>query len=274
MKIEKVNDNQIRCTLTKEDLEERQLKISEIAYGSEKAKNLFKDMMLQANYEFGFEADDVPLMVEAIPIGSGCMVFIITKVEDPEELDTRFSRFAPSVHYDEDDEDGEYFDDVDSDMDVRELEPQSDVVDDNKPEVQNVNTGTPKDLLNLFKQITSKAAEAARNKNAASGAKATAGQIPELRLFSFETLDAVVDASKVLAKFYKGESSLYKNTDNGRYYLFLVRGCSDAREFVKVCNLLMEYGENEKTTPAGVAFIQEHYDALVEDNAVASMAQL
>ena len=30
MKIEKVNDNQIRCTLTREDLDERQLKISEI----------------------------------------------------------------------------------------------------------------------------------------------------------------------------------------------------------------------------------------------------
>ena len=38
MKIEKVNDNQIRCTLTKEDLADRQLKLSELAYGTEKAK--------------------------------------------------------------------------------------------------------------------------------------------------------------------------------------------------------------------------------------------
>ena len=35
MKIEKVNDNQIRCTLTKEDLADRQLKLSELAYGTE-----------------------------------------------------------------------------------------------------------------------------------------------------------------------------------------------------------------------------------------------
>ena len=40
MKIEKVNDNQIRCTLTREDLASRELKISELAYGTEKAKNL------------------------------------------------------------------------------------------------------------------------------------------------------------------------------------------------------------------------------------------
>ena len=98
MKIEKVNDNQIRCTLTKEDLASRELKISELAYGSEKAKSLFRDMMQQANFEFGFEAEDIPLMIEAIPMNAECIVLIITKVEDPEELDTRFSRFAPSIH--------------------------------------------------------------------------------------------------------------------------------------------------------------------------------
>ena len=45
MKIEKVNENQIRCTLTREDLASRELKISELAYGTEKAKSLFRDMM-------------------------------------------------------------------------------------------------------------------------------------------------------------------------------------------------------------------------------------
>lgn len=38
MKIEKVNDNQIRCTLTREDLAERQIKLSELAYGTEKRR--------------------------------------------------------------------------------------------------------------------------------------------------------------------------------------------------------------------------------------------
>ncbi len=31
MKIEKINDNQIRCTLTKEDLDSHQIRISELA---------------------------------------------------------------------------------------------------------------------------------------------------------------------------------------------------------------------------------------------------
>ena len=50
MKIEKINDNQIRCILTREDLEQRQIRLSELAYGSDKAKSLFQDMMRQAAF--------------------------------------------------------------------------------------------------------------------------------------------------------------------------------------------------------------------------------
>ena len=95
MKIEKINDNQIRCTLTREDLESHQIRISELAYGTDKAKKLFRDMMQQAQIQFGFEADNIPLMIEAIPVSTESIILIITKVEDPEELDTRFSKFSP-----------------------------------------------------------------------------------------------------------------------------------------------------------------------------------
>ena len=59
MKIEKMNENQIRCTLTKQDLADRQINLREFAYGSEKAKGLFHDMIQQANYEFGLDRKSV-----------------------------------------------------------------------------------------------------------------------------------------------------------------------------------------------------------------------
>ena len=40
----------------------------------------------------GFEADNIPLMIEAIPVSADSIILIISKVEDPEELDTRFSQ--------------------------------------------------------------------------------------------------------------------------------------------------------------------------------------
>ena len=94
MKIEKLNDNQIRCTLTRADLADRQIKLSEIVCGSDKAKSLFQDMMEKAASEFGFEAEDMPLMIEAVPASSDSLVLIITKVDDPEELDSKLSKFG------------------------------------------------------------------------------------------------------------------------------------------------------------------------------------
>lgn len=95
MKIERINENQIRCTLTSLDLSSRNLNLGELAYGSEKARGLFREMIQKASNEVGFDAEDIPLMVEAIPLSGESVMLVITKIEDPEELDTRFSKFSP-----------------------------------------------------------------------------------------------------------------------------------------------------------------------------------
>ena len=96
VKIEKISDTQIRCTLTSDDLSMRNLNIRELAYGTEKAKNLFSEMMQLASSEVGFDPEGQPLMIEAIPCRDEGIILLITKVEDPEEVDTRFARFSPS----------------------------------------------------------------------------------------------------------------------------------------------------------------------------------
>ena len=97
MKIEKINDHQIRCTLTSADLIARQLKLSELAYGTEKAKMLFQDMMDQANDEFGFEVGNAPLMIEAVPTSQDSISLIITKVDTPELIDSRFPKLSKAL---------------------------------------------------------------------------------------------------------------------------------------------------------------------------------
>ena len=96
MKIERISDTQIRCTLSNFDLSERNMNIAELAYGNEKARRLFREMVQKASAEFGFEVEDIPLMVEAIPLSNESVMLVITKVDDPEEMDTRFSRFSPA----------------------------------------------------------------------------------------------------------------------------------------------------------------------------------
>ena len=96
MRIERINENSIRCILTSFDLSVRNLNLRELAYGTDKAKKLFEEMMSRANDEVGFNAENTPIMIEAIPMTGNAIQIVITKVEDPEELDTRFSKFSQS----------------------------------------------------------------------------------------------------------------------------------------------------------------------------------
>ncbi|WP_010168067.1 adaptor protein MecA [Candidatus Epulonipiscium viviparus] len=89
MKIEKISDTQIRITLNQEDLMDRNIKLTELAYGSKKAQNLFQDMMSKAYEDFGFEAQNVPLMIEAVPLSIDSIMIVVTKVSDPEQLEER-----------------------------------------------------------------------------------------------------------------------------------------------------------------------------------------
>jgi adapter protein MecA 1/2 len=94
VKIEKISENQIRCTLTSEDLDARNIRLNDLAYGSEQTRKLFREMMREADLEVGFHSQGAPLMVEAIPTSSDSIMLIITRVDDPDELDARFSRFT------------------------------------------------------------------------------------------------------------------------------------------------------------------------------------
>ena len=216
MKIEKLNENQIRCTLTRADLAERQLQLSELAYGTEKAKSLFHDMMQQAAFEFGFEAEDIPLMIEAIPASSDSIVLIITKVEDPEELDTRFSKFAPSPGGDS---------------------------DQRKKEALQKLEGA-ETLLNLLGKVKEKinAADTANDsmeKEARQEHKAT------LRLFSFPTMDSVLRAVHLLSQMYKGSNTLYKDHEEDVYILALTQAELSASQ--AIYNFLIAKSQLEQT---------------------------
>lgn len=249
MKIEKVNDNQIRCTLTREDLANRELKISELAYGTEKAKSLFREMMKQASYEFGFEAEDIPLMIEAIPMSAECIVLIITKVEDPEELDTRFSRFTPSDSFDEEEEDDEE-DPLES-------------------------TRTPNDVLELFKRLKEDhpplpAIPAPKNAQVQEEPKPVP---PAHHVFRLSSLQAVLNAVQLIAHSYHSKSTLYKDEASDSYLLQLFQGDMTAEVYNKVCNTLTEYGQLCGTLSSNRAYLEEHYTALVADHAIESLSK-
>lgn len=257
MKIEKISDNQIRCTLSKKDLLERELRISELAYGTEKAKALFRDMIQQASYEFGFEADDIPLMIEAIPISPESLVLVITKVEDPEELDTRFSRFSPE-QMDEDDSSDEEEDTAYADEILHCFDQLNELMEGTEEE----NDTSSDDFIPLPEALGQK------KKKDIEELKPIAVQTDLTKVFSFRSLEEIIRLSAHIVYSYNGTNTVYKNPVNGTYYLVINKSEHTPEEFNKICNIISEYGSSERATYASPAYYAEHFELIIKDDAI------
>lgn len=85
MKIERISENQLKLTLTKADLAEREIKLEDLITPSEKTQKLFRDIMEQALDEEDFISENTPLMVEAVPSGGDGIMIIVTKVSNKEK---------------------------------------------------------------------------------------------------------------------------------------------------------------------------------------------
>lgn len=276
MKLERLNENQIRCTLSKTDLEQRQLRLSELAYGSVKARELFRDMIQQASVELGFEAENIPLMIEAIPISNDCLILVVTKVEDPEELDTRFSRFSKLSdtsgesdyqlpYYDDDDDfqtDGTYSRDESGDLSPADF---SDLPED-------MEDLDPLGLIAPFTKALAEARRQAERKQKAQEEHRESGS--HSRLFTFENLDQIITLASFLTPFFNGESSLYKDSSTDEYYLFLHRNDSSPEIFRRACLIASDYGSRTPVSYASRAYCMEHCQLLFEGDALAVLNQL
>lgn len=301
MKIERVNENQIRCTLTKEDLENRQIKLSELAYGTEKARDLFRDMMQQANSEFGFEANNgIPLMVEAVPLSGGNIILMITKVEYPEELDTRFSKFTEIEDFDVfgaaekmeaksqgvDDildifkkmHDEEKDEKKDEEINIKEINLDDDMYEEDDESSEDYKSDYDKLSEVLDQVFFDKKDDLENTENKVIDIenykdKESDKLVDLVRMYEFNELDIVMRLSKVLKEFYNGENSLYKNINTGKYYLVFHKNGYTPKEYNKICNVISEYGKLKIYSKTAEAYLREHAKTIVEKNAIEVLAE-
>ena len=266
MKIERINDNQIRCTLTGQDLADRHLQLSELAYGSDKAKRLFRDMMQQASYELGFEANDIPLMIEAIPLTGGSIMLNVTKVEYPEELDGRFSTFTDfgddQKNFDTDSEGSSPFESADSILDLfRKLsQTASSLHTDGTEGGDEAGTGAPDGNTPKTAPLQLDAPED------------IATDI--IKLFSFRDMGHLVRLAHVLNGFYTGDNSLFLDAPERVYYLVLHKDNHTPSEFNKVCNILSEYALQNHYVESAEAYFGEHFQCITAHDALQRLALL
>ena len=279
MKLERLSENQIRCTLNKADLQDRELLLNELAYGTDKAKELFRDMMEQAADELGFEVNDIPLMIEAIPVSPDCLILIITKVEDPEELDTRFSRFSKYTDIEVSDDDAATGSDDDADEDSLDLfnsaaslmETISDIVENIEQAKKQSESSQNSNFIPLSAAIRE---NAAKKKAEKAKEKKKDNNAVSYRVFSFQNINDISKAAVMVAPIYQDDNSLYKSPFDNHYYLIVNHQSEDMENYQRVCNLLSEYGTKVKANYAMPYYFAEHFKVIIKKDAIQTLASI
>lgn len=267
MRIEKINDKQIRCTLNQKDLSDREIRISELAYGTDKAKALFRDMMQQASYEFGFEADNIPLMIEAIPMYPDTLVLVITKVDDPDELDTRFSTFS--------DTDDLYELENEYNFDADEIDDSNLLDNFDYPEYGdddaipfNINTddnNSNDDFISLSDALSNEPRPETPDKKIDTDI---------IKLYSFDELKDICQLADNIKDIYSGQNTLYKDSVHDKFYLVLHQSDMSPTDYNKICTIISEYGKTMKNMYASHSYFEEHYEPFIKDNALQVLATI
>lgn len=91
MKIEKINENKVKITLTIDELSQRQISLKDIEQDSNRAQDLFLDLLEETDLNEDFILDDSQLFVEASSDNENLFVVTITKIDYIPEL----SKYTP-----------------------------------------------------------------------------------------------------------------------------------------------------------------------------------
>lgn len=265
----KINNFQIKCILEEEDFASRNININDLRYGSKQTENLFMEIITDAHKKFGFNENNLPVSIEAIPLINNRLEIILTVVDEPEELDSRFSRFTP--------------DPATTSNDFFTKNAHSDNIDDlfnffNK--INNTNlksdTANPKPDNSIFsyeKYISSFTDEIYSVKNNTS----------DHIIFKFDSIDKIIGLSDFLndfnsdytsntVNFMDVVNSLYKN--NNDFYLICDRSFYNTDDFVNWCNIVCEYGTPVSSKGLTEEYIIEHSELLLKENALQQLSRL
>ena len=85
-------------------------------------------------------------------------------------------------------------------------------------------------------------------------------------------LNELTNVSAILANYYHGTNALYKNGATSSYVLVVNRDSHTPNEFNKVCNTLSEYGYVEKNGAISSAYLDEHYECIINKEAIQSLS--
>ena len=234
MKIERLNENQLRFTVWSKDLPDEDFTIADLAGQTEKAEELIKYMMNKAKEEFGFITEEKPIVVEAIPVNKDCIVFLVTKVEG-EEQDEKFGYIEKLKHQ------------------AMEM-------------AKSLKDGT------IELTDDDEADDSIGKVNQPSDEKT--GKLLPYMIYKSKDMENFITVARMVCSFYDSDNTLYKQESDINYYLVVTHNRNTDKEFEYLCETLREFTEPYKFTYTTKYYFEEHYKTIIEKTALQTLSEL
>ena len=175
-------------------------------------------------------------MIEAVPLSSDGIMLIITKVDNPEELEDKYSGLSfPSART---------FKKKEEEEETIDLDPADEHDDHTEPLLEEELVPVPENTISAF------------------------------FVYTFKSLDDISDATRFLTFFPSEESRVYKDVEEGTYILSIQTDTVTKADCKVIRGTLSEYGEAIQCRKSKLNYYDEHYDIIVKDDAIKKMSML
>ncbi len=241
MRFEKINENKLKIELSREDLMERNIKLSDIAFGAENSRQVLHEIMAQAFEELDFEADNKPLVIEAVPTSGFSINIFITKIKDEAEFEENMTKVSQQ-----------------GEKNVDGLKLLEKFANDFEKLISKANNDDLEKVVGLKADNSNKPQQNQTNNKEKEKSILEKTEI----IYKFDALDNVIDLSKAINSDYKGKSTLYKHDD--KFYLLLNAKGYEKIDIVKLRLVLDEFGEFVSTHKVAQGFLNEHGAVIVK----------
>ncbi len=260
MRFEKINENKLKIELSREDLIERNIKLSDIAFGAENSRQVLHEIMVQAFEELDFEADNKPLVIGAVPTSGFSINIFITKIKDEAEFEENMTKVSQQG---EKNVDGlklleKFANDFEKLVGKAGFDGMNNSDDfSNVDEISGAKTKSP-----IIKN---------QQKSDNNAKEKSILEKTEI-IYKFDALDNVIDLAKAINTEYKGKSTLYKHDE--KFYLFLNAKGYEKIDIVKLRLVLDEFGEFVSTHKVAQGFLNEHATVIVKTDVFKKLEQV
>lgn len=267
MDFQRIDENTVQCRMTEEEMNSYGFTIEDFFTNKERSREFLESIVERAEEEIGYEVESgmVSMQLMRMPDNSLTITFTDKGEEAIQNMLNQIQSLAgmldetnaPDVVVNgllrEQEELGD---------DIGELsEAATDELDNVKmDDFQNDNSLTEEEKKEAFrehlKELDKKRKQ--REKKAACSAK----------VFCFESLHNIEKFAETLDFEKSIPSKIYKDTKNGKYYLFIKKGKLKFNEYTRICSRLSEYAGLCSQQLYIEQYCKEHFECLIPKNAL------